>query len=67
MSSNTPIPDRSPSSSQNPANGTRIETLKKHFRDNPDVFAKFNSDPKSATPFNVPKDAAEQFLRSGAN
>jgi hypothetical protein len=31
------------------------------------VFAKFNSDPKSATPFNVPKDAAEQFLRSGAN
>ena len=53
--------------SDHPANGTRIETLKKHFRDNPDVFAKFNSDPKSATPFNVPKDAAEQFLRSGAN
>ena len=53
--------------SDHPANGTRIETLKKHFRDNPDVFAKFNSDPKSATPFNVPKDAAEQFLRTGAN
>ena len=51
--------------SDHPANGTRIETLKKHFRDNPDVFAKFNSDPKSATRFNVPKDATEQFLRQG--
>jgi beta-barrel assembly-enhancing protease len=49
--------------SDHPANGTRIETLKKHFRDNPAVFAKFNPDPKSATPFNVPKDSAEQFLR----
>ncbi len=49
--------------SDHPANGTRIETLKKHFRDNPSVFAKFNPDPKSATPFNVPKDSAEQFLR----
>ena len=51
--------------SDHPANGTRIDTLKKHFRDNPAVFAKFNSDPKSATPFNVQKDAAEQFLRQG--
>jgi len=51
--------------SDHPANGTRIETLKQHFRDNPSVFAKFNPDPKSATPFNVPKDAAEQFLRQG--
>jgi beta-barrel assembly-enhancing protease len=53
--------------SDHPANGARIETLKKHFRDNPSVFAKFNPDPKSATPFNVPKDAAEQFLRPGTN
>ena len=51
--------------SDHPANGTRIETLKKHFRDNPDVFAKFNSDPKSATRLNAPKDATEQFLRQG--
>jgi beta-barrel assembly-enhancing protease len=51
--------------SDHPANGTRIDTLKRHFRDNPAVFAKFNSDPKSATPFNVQKDAAEQFLRQG--
>ncbi len=49
--------------SDHPANGTRIKTLEQHFSDNPDVFAKFNSDPKSATPFSVPKDAPEQFLR----
>jgi predicted Zn-dependent protease len=49
--------------SDHPANGTRIQTLEKHFRDNPTVFSKFDPDPKSATPFRVPKDAAEQFLR----
>jgi predicted Zn-dependent protease len=53
--------------SDHPANGARIETLKKHFRDNPSVFAKFNPDPKSAIPFIVPKDTAEQFLRPGAH
>jgi beta-barrel assembly-enhancing protease len=52
--------------SDHPANGTRIQTLEKHFRDNPSVFAKFNADPKSATPFVVSKDAAEQFLRPEA-
>src|SRR5208283_1261009 len=41
--------------SDHPANGTRIQTLEKHFRDNPEVFAKFNPDPKSATPLIVPK------------
>ena len=49
--------------SDHPANGTRIQTLEKHFQDNPSVFAKFNSDPKSATPFSVPKDPPEHFLR----
>lgn len=49
--------------SDHPANGERITTLQNHFRDNPSVFAKFNSDPSSATPFVVPKDAPEQFLR----
>ena len=48
--------------SDHPANGTRIKTLRQHFRDNPDVFAKFNPDPKSATPFSLPKDTSEQFL-----
>ena len=49
--------------SDHPANGTRIQTLKKHFRDNPSTFSKFNSDPQSASPLSVPKDAPEVFLR----
>lgn len=49
--------------SDHPANTTRMQTLKQHFHDNPAVFAKFNPDPKSATPFSVPKDAPVQFLR----
>jgi predicted Zn-dependent protease len=48
--------------SDHPANGTRIKALENHFSDNPEVFAKFNPDPKSATPLIVPKDAPEQFL-----
>jgi predicted Zn-dependent protease len=46
-----------------PANGERITTLQNHFRDNPSVFVKFNPDSSFATPFVVPKDAPEQFLR----
>jgi predicted Zn-dependent protease len=55
--------------SDHPANGTRVQTLEKHFRDNPSTFSKFSRDPKSATPFGVPKDAPEVFLRDikGAN
>src|SRR5215831_4106590 len=49
--------------SDHPANGDRITTLERHMRENPSVFAKFNSDPQSATPLSIPKDAAEQFLR----
>jgi len=49
--------------SDHPANTTRISTLKQHFKDNPGTFAKFDSDPKSATPFSVPKDAPVVFLR----
>jgi predicted Zn-dependent protease len=50
--------------SDHPANGTRIQTLEKHFRDNPSNFSKFSHDPKSATPFSVPRDAPEVFLRA---
>ena len=50
--------------SDHPANGTRIQTLEKHFRDNPSTFSRFSRDPKSATPFTVPKDAPEVFLRA---
>lgn len=49
--------------SDHPANGARMSTLEKHFRDNPATFSKFSPDLKSATPLNVPKNAPEQFLR----
>ena len=48
--------------SDHPANGDRMATVEKHMRNNPSVFGKFNSDPQTATPLAVPKDAAEQFL-----
>ena len=48
--------------SDHPANGTRIRTLERHFQDNASTFSKFSRDPKSATPFSVPKDAPEVFL-----
>jgi len=51
--------------SDHPANGTRTQTLEKHFQDNPSTFSKFNRDPKSATPFNAPKNAPEVFLPAG--
>ena len=52
--------------SDHPANTTRITTLEKHFKDNPGTFSKFDSDPKSATPFTVPADAPVVFLRHSA-
>jgi predicted Zn-dependent protease len=47
--------------SDHPGNQTRIDALEQHFRKNPSVFAKFNSDPKSASPFVVPKNVPEVF------
>jgi beta-barrel assembly-enhancing protease len=49
--------------SDHPGNQNRVNALEKHFRENPSVFGKFNSDPKSAKPMSVPKDASEVFLR----
>lgn len=49
--------------SDHPADQNRIDALKQHFHQNPAAFAKFNPDPKSATPFVVPKNASEVFLR----
>jgi predicted Zn-dependent protease len=48
--------------SDHPGNQTRVNTLEDHFRKNPSVFAKFNPDPKSASPFVVPKNVPEVFL-----
>ena len=49
--------------SDHPGNQNRVNALEKHFRENPSVFGKFDSDPKSATRMSVPKDASEVFLR----
>lgn len=48
--------------SDHPNDQHRGAALEQHFRDNPSVFGKFSSDPKSATPFSVPKNAPEVFL-----
>ena len=52
--------------SDHPANNTRVTTLEKHFKDNPETFSKYNSDPSSATPFSVPANAPEVFLKPAA-
>ena len=49
--------------SDHPNDQNRIDTLEQHFKQNPSVFGKFNPDEKSATPFSVPKNAEEVFLR----
>ena len=48
--------------SDHPGDQNRVNTLQRHFRQNPSVFGKFNSDRKSAKPFTVPKNAPEVFL-----
>jgi beta-barrel assembly-enhancing protease len=49
--------------SDHPNNLNRVNALEKHFRGDPGVFRKFSSDPKSATPLSVPKNAPEVFMR----
>jgi predicted Zn-dependent protease len=48
--------------SDHPNDQHRIKAVEQHFRENPSVFGGFSSDPKSAKPFSVPKDAPETFL-----
>jgi beta-barrel assembly-enhancing protease len=49
--------------SDHPNDEHRIDALEHHFHQTPSVFAGFNSDPKSAQQFSVPKDAPVVFLR----
>jgi beta-barrel assembly-enhancing protease len=49
--------------SDHPSNQNRVAALEQHFRKNTSVFGKFNSDPKSASKFVLPKDVSEVFLR----
>ncbi len=61
--SRAPTPNEIPQLlSDHPDDQNRIDALEQHFRKNPSVFAKFNPDPKSATPFVVPKNEPEVFL-----
>jgi predicted Zn-dependent protease len=48
--------------SDHPTNQNRVNALERHFRQNPSVFGKFSSDPKSAKPLSIPKNATETFL-----
>ena len=48
--------------SDHPGNMQRVDALKKHFRESPAVFGKFNSDPRLAKSLSVPKNTAEVFL-----
>jgi beta-barrel assembly-enhancing protease len=49
--------------SDHPDDEHRVRTLKEHFRSHPEVFARFDPHPASATPFQVPADTAETFVR----
>src|SRR5262245_45116079 len=49
--------------SDHPNNLNRMAALEKHFKSNPAVFSRFNSDPKSATPLVVPDKAPVVFMR----
>jgi len=49
--------------SDHPGNANRVDTLKRHFKENPAVFGSFSPDPQKATPFNVPKNAPIVFMR----
>ena len=49
--------------SDHPAFQHRVGMLKLHFLANPSVFGKFSSDPRTAKPLTVPKNASEKFLQ----
>jgi predicted Zn-dependent protease len=48
--------------SDHPDDQHRIDAVEQHFREKPSVFAGFSSDPKSAKPFSVQKNAPEVFM-----
>ena len=49
--------------SDHPNNQNRVAALEQHFRENPSVFGKFNTDRGSATAFVATKKAPVVFLR----
>ena len=61
--SNADFPQPPEILSDHPDFANRIAALEQHFKQNPSRFASFDSSAKSATPFNVPKNEDESFLR----
>jgi predicted Zn-dependent protease len=49
--------------SDHPSNAARVNALERHFRENPSVFGSFSADGRSATSFEVPKNAPMVFMR----
>ena len=49
--------------SDHPDDSARIQALEQHFQQNPETFARFNSDPKSAKRLKLPQNESEKFLR----
>jgi len=49
--------------SDHPNDQNRVDALEKHFRSDPSVFGRFDSNPASATPFSVDKKTPVVFLR----
>ena len=49
--------------SDHPNNQHRIEALEAHFKSDPARFARFSSDPKTATALRLPRNEAEAFLK----
>lgn len=49
--------------SDHPDNANRIAALEAHFKADPARFARFSSDPKSATHLNLPKNPDEEILK----
>lgn len=49
--------------SDHPNDPNRVAALKQYFTQNPSRFARFSSNPKTAKPLKVPKNAAETMLK----
>ena len=49
--------------SDHPNDQNRINALERHFKEEPKVFGRFNPDPRTATRFDVPKNAPVVILR----
>ena len=49
--------------SDHPNDQHRIDALEQHFTQNPALFGKYSSDPKTASPLDLPASEAEDFMR----